>query len=1230
MAVLHLALLLLCCSAVSSSTVSMLLQSGRVSEAVAAAKAQRRQLQHAGDAPAAFEWVRAHARVQRSLGTPLSGGAASSAVEVLSVGLPDGRTLGLHAPSARAIPSGLDVPLQGLVLDDTLYPDAQHAHECMPVQGGRAHACTIGGGPVREFASEAQASAAAAEERSAAGSAYLASLGLPSTSTSSSHPRALQLGAAQNNTLAQYSLHYSGGVRTLLAVRVKFFDPQYSSNTDNTSEVEFLAAYAALKSIHERRSFGALTLSLTLPPCVYNLSTRGFTGTDAVAAAFVAAAGSAGLPAACRFTPAQVAAFNHVSLSMPYGTADAFFAGLGNMPGRWSWMNGNLESGLQTLAHEFGHNYGLHHAATADWTGGYSEYGDTGDVMGSGFDMESADYNAGAKHVCGWMPSDRVVNIHPQPAGSSASSSGVFWLAASDRDYPAAGAGRRATAALPAGVALTARAAIPIRPALLALAPGLWSNSPSLLTSVPYYTYLTFRSRRTRGNKKCRAANAELPSNQLGVYLHDTWILGSGVPLPSTVWCHRDPTCSSPLPVAPWDAGLYDAGQSRLLVEVGPPLALFAEGGQQQGAAHPSHYPEVTNASALLTRLVPLDTHGLALDGSMPLGCTAAGCAALPEVRAIATTGAGAPIPLAFSPLAPVAVFSFTPPTDTVVLATACSSAPVPPLAQAQAQTPPLGLSAFIGPFPVAHAYYGGSVGISGDVNFPGALHPALWNYSAGACGSVQWGIAAGATAWLVAGSPGKWRGSALTGSITFTLTPNSAALTASTAEGVLGGIWAPSDLRFSRTALPCTHCAGQAVFVSSGDDRISAMLYLRYTEGTQHWEITEEAPWVTPARGPGTYATLGTLVRVQASDPSPEAALQGLCPSGSYSTASAAQGPGKNACTRCPLGSQVSTGAGSGRSAGLSSCVCPVGWAVNAGGTACTGPQAGGPLATPPTATALSCPPDYYLAPTDYASAPFAWPAPSTPCSPCPLGTAGQGCTVVKQYPYVEVLDHPTDRTASFRQVPCFQGIFSPNPSNFPLDFMPQAGGSFLGAAQYGPGPVACAGETVAEVQDRCLCLSTPGCSCSHMTPPFSATDLGWMPPRPINATAGRRVGYVLWVGSRPTSLRWSAFLYPSSANSGDADYLEFRVPSSVGSNPWLPEARGDLTLGMITQYSLNFCAPYDRNVDFAQRRVCYCGPGLYATAEGVCVSEGRAAPAMPTPRAHSHTHTHTHTLAA
>jgi hypothetical protein len=95
------------------------------------------------------------------------------------------------------------------------------------------------------------------------------------------------------------------------------------------------------------------------------------------------------------------------------------WAGLASVGGQNMWLNGTINSDV--VIHEFGHNYGLSHAAT--WTnsvssnpvepapvGGKVEYGDFTDIMGGG-DAPEGHFNAWHKKKVGWFDTDNWQSI---------------------------------------------------------------------------------------------------------------------------------------------------------------------------------------------------------------------------------------------------------------------------------------------------------------------------------------------------------------------------------------------------------------------------------------------------------------------------------------------------------------------------------------------------------------------------------------------------------------------------------------------------------------------------------------------------------------------------------------------------------------------------------------------------------------------------------------------------
>jgi hypothetical protein len=96
-------------------------------------------------------------------------------------------------------------------------------------------------------------------------------------------------------------------------------------------------------------------------------------------------------------TGVNLSNYDHIVHYFPK-TSTCQFSGVGQLPGKYNWINA---SSSQTITHELGHNFGVHHASSyrcvsnnvgvpIGGTCTVSEYGDPFDVMGSGYRHVSA------------------------------------------------------------------------------------------------------------------------------------------------------------------------------------------------------------------------------------------------------------------------------------------------------------------------------------------------------------------------------------------------------------------------------------------------------------------------------------------------------------------------------------------------------------------------------------------------------------------------------------------------------------------------------------------------------------------------------------------------------------------------------------------------------------------------------------------------------------------------
>ncbi len=177
------------------------------------------------------------------------------------------------------------------------------------------------------------------------------------------------------------------GPRSLLVILVTTPDAPTPVATPEATRTAVFTSETSANAFYVQQSAGATRFVGRVRsdgdiagPLAIGVST---TGCDARALAAAA-------DARARAAGWAVDAYDHVHYALP-STSQCPWAGLGALPGRLTWSNGNLST--RVMAHELGHNLGAHHAnssrctdagavVTLSRTCTSSEYGDPFDVMG--------------------------------------------------------------------------------------------------------------------------------------------------------------------------------------------------------------------------------------------------------------------------------------------------------------------------------------------------------------------------------------------------------------------------------------------------------------------------------------------------------------------------------------------------------------------------------------------------------------------------------------------------------------------------------------------------------------------------------------------------------------------------------------------------------------------------------------------------------------------------------
>ena len=846
-------------------------------------------------------------------------------------------------PWSNVPEAGDNIPVQGFVHHGKLVLDKE-GHECTPAADGN-FMCSIGGSTPRIFTSELDAAKEVTYVRGRAvrlaREAALRSLEEHAEYSS----RSLQMGAGSSAPiLPAFSESFTTGTRTVLILRVKLAG-QSDSDPKICTATQANDGALSLAKLHGARSFGRVTIIPTVMPCLYVLPSASYIGStgstnlmnDAIAAA-LAGSSSGGTCASVDTTTFQHVAVYHPTLTTSDGV-DFAYLGLGSIFGSDVWMNGPAAENY-VLEHEIGHNYGLYHAST--WAYGATspvEYGDKTDVMGSGSDltMTQADYQAAYKTLINWIPPSRIVVLHSQGLGaaSGAVNTSSFLLAALDRNNPIG-----TPSSYPDGVALTARHVTGPRSYISSVAGDYDGSGNSGKTA---YVYMSYRSQ------------AITP----GLYLSEVLSDENGMSNPFLV-CN-EPLCESQGPTVQInDAYVYDRAGTRTLIEVGNASQIFPTSTSNNDLQN----------SALQLRVSFLASNGRRLTDSLPSGCsTLTGMCPSDTFTDVTTSGVFA---RDLSAATPIALFRFQVSTNSFLYATTCSAT-----SSTSPYPVPVGLSAFFGGFPTAHAFYSGSVGLSGDEFSPGSLTNLTKSMH---CSNLTLSLRVGAPLWLVVGSPGVYRGSAVSVSLTITIASSISGLSLPLAAGRV--VLESTSLDFNGDFfmggfnvvrnLYCSVCkVGTSVYRSITQPEY--VLAVVGTSGNTVYKIYKYAYLSGVSTDNTAYGSLVSTTDLFA------------CPKGAYKS--------NGLCIVCPAAGMTS----SGFDLDATTCACPIGTVVI--GNVCTGQDLGGPIATTLAATfPSSCP--YYTSLSSTGTC--------VSCSlgqrPIPSDTYGNGCSYI-QFNLIEVV---------------------------------------------------------------------------------------------------------------------------------------------------------------------------------------------------------------------------------